>query len=75
MVLVSCKNKEKTIKNEGVRVVTGFFLIIKMKELELLQDFFPLWELSVAMETRVLIRSSLIHMQSIPHPNDAPDEI
>ena len=29
----------KTIKNEGVRVVTRFFPIIKMKELELLQGF------------------------------------
>ena len=44
-VLVICKNKEDPSKNEGARVVTRFFPIIN------------LWELSVAIETRVLIRS------------------
>ena len=41
VVLVTCKNKEEQIKNEGARVVTR-----------------SLWKLSVAMETRVLIRTS-----------------
>ena len=34
-----------------------------------------LWELSVAMETRVLIRSSPKPNAVNPPPNDAPDEI
>ena len=60
VVLVTCKNKEEQIKNKGV---------------EWSQDF-TLWELSVAMETRVLIRSYPKNlMQLIPYPNDAPDEI
>ena len=48
-VLVTCKNEEDPIK---------------MEELECSQDFpiITLWELSVAMETRVLIRSG-------PKPN------
>ena len=50
VVLATCKNKEEPIKNEGARVVTRFCPNIK------------LWELSVAMETRVLIESS-------PKPN------
>ena len=49
-VLVTCKYEEDPIKNEGARVVTTFFPII------------TLWELSVAMDTRVLIRSG-------PKPN------
>ena len=49
-VLVTCKYEEEPIKNEGARVVTTFFPII------------TLWELSVAMDTRVLIRSG-------PKPN------
>ena len=44
--LVSCKNKEEPIKNEGVKSGHKIFPII------------TLWELSVAMETRVLIRSN-----------------
>ena len=49
-VLVTCKYEEDPIINESARVVTTFFPII------------TLWELSVAMETRVLIRSG-------PKPN------
>ena len=49
-VLVTCKYEEVQIKNEGARVVTTFFPIL------------TLWELSVAMDTRVLIRSG-------PKPN------
>ena len=45
VVLVTCKNKEEPIKNEGARVVKIFPII-------------TLWELSVAMETRALIRSN-----------------
>ena len=51
-----------------------------MKELEWSQGFpiITLWEVSVAMETRVdQFQSDLAQnlMQPIPHPNDAPDEI
>ena len=52
VVLVTCKNEDDHIKNEGARVLTRFFPII------------TLWELSVTMETRVLIRSG-------PKPNAA----
>ena len=45
IVLVTCKNNEEPIKNEGARVVTRVFPIITLKELY------------VAMETRALIRS------------------
>ena len=45
VVLVTCKYEEDLIKNEGARVLTRFSLII------------ALWELSVAMETRVPSRS------------------
>ena len=34
-----------------------------------------LWELSVAMETRVLIRPGQNLMQPFPHPNDTSDTI
>ena len=50
--LVTCKYEEDPIKNEGDRVVTTFSPII------------TLWELSVAMDTRVPIRSG-------PKPNVA----
>ena len=42
-VLITCKYEEDPIKNEGARVFTTFSPIIY------------LWELSVAMDTRVLI--------------------
>ena len=63
VALVFYKYKEEPIKNEEARLVTGFFPII------------TLWELSVAMETRILIQSSPNLMQHIPHTNDVPDEI
>ena len=49
----------------------------KMEELENSKDFpiITLWELSVAMETRVLIRSGPKPYAAFPPPNDAPDEI
>ena len=56
VVIVTCKNKEEQIKNEGARVVTRFSPII------------TLWELSVAMETRVLIRSYPKHNTVNPPP-------
>ena len=43
IVLVNCKNEDDQIKTEGARVLTRFSPII------------TLWELFVAMETRVLI--------------------
>ena len=61
-VLVTCKNKEEPTKNEGARVVIRFSPII------------TLLELSVAMETKVLIRSGP-KPNAVPHPNDASDEI
>ena len=51
-VLITCKYEEDPIKNEGARVDTTFPPII------------TLWELSVAMDTRVLIQSG-------PKPNAA----
>ena len=51
-VLVTCKYDEDPIKNEGARVDKNIFPII------------TLWELSVAMDTRVPIRSG-------PKPNAA----
>ena len=62
VVLVTCKNKEEQIKNEGVRVVTRD------------SPFNPI-RASVAMETRVLIRSYQNLSQLISHPNDALNEI
>ena len=56
VVLATCKNKEEPIKNEGY---SG-------------HNIFPnitIWELSVTMETRVLIQSI-----PIPHLNNAPDD-
>ena len=51
-ILVTCKYEKDPIKNEGARVFTTFSPII------------TLWELSVAMDTRLLIRSG-------PKPNAA----
>ena len=61
--LVTCKYEEDPIKNEGARVDTTFSPII------------TLWELFVAMETRVPILPGPNLMQSIPHPKDASDKI
>ena len=48
----------------------------KIKALECSQDFpiITLWELSVAMETRVLIRSGP-NLKPFPNPNDASVKI
>ena len=63
VVLVACKNKEEQIKNEGARVVTRFFPIITYG--------------SYLLPWKPKFRSDLTQnlMQSIPHPNNAPDEI
>ena len=45
VVLVTCKNEEDPIKNVGAKSANNIFPII------------TIWELSVAMENRVLIRS------------------
>ena len=62
-VLVTCKYEEDPIKNEGARVDTTFSPIIN------------LWELSVAMDTRVPIRSGPKPNAVFPHPNDGSDKI
>ena len=63
-VLVTCKYEEDPIKNEGARVVTIFSPII------------TLWELSVAMDTRVPIRSSpKPNAWPFPHPNNGSIKI
>ena len=56
VVLVICKNEEDPIKNEVARVATTFFPIITQ------------WELSVAMETRVLIRPGPKPNATFPPP-------
>ena len=56
VVLVTCKNIEEPIKNEGARVVTRFSPIITQ------------WELYVAMETKVLIRSGPKPSAANPQP-------
>ena len=61
VVLITCKN-EDPIKNEGARVATRFFPII------------TLWELSVAMETRVLIGPDPKPNAAFPHLYDASDK-
>ena len=53
-VLVTCKYEEDLIKNEGTRMVTTIFPII------------TLWELSVAMDTRVLFPSGQKPNASFP---------
>ena len=62
-VFVTCKYEEDPIKNEGARVFTTFTPII------------TLWGLSVAMDTRVPIRSGQNLMQPFPYPNDGSDKI
>ena len=63
VVLVTCKNEEDPIKTKGARVATRFSPII------------TLWELSVAMESRVAIRSGPKSNAAFPLPNDASDKI
>ena len=58
VVLVTCKNEEDPIKKEGARVATRVPPLSR-----------TLWELSVAMETRVLIRSDPKHIAAFPPPN------
>ena len=53
-VLIICKYEEDPIKNEGPRVFTTFPPIIN------------LWELSVAMDTRVPIQSQGSKCPSLP---------
>ena len=62
IVLVTC-NKEEPIKNEEARVFTRLFPII------------TIWELFAAIEIRVLLWSGPNRIQTIPHPNNAPDEM
>ena len=54
-VIVTSKNQEEPIKNEGARVLTAFF-------------FTTLWEIHVTMETRVLIRSDPKLTVALPPP-------
>ena len=61
-VIVTCKYEKDLIKNIRENVMS-FFPII------------TLWELSVAMGTRVLIQSGSKTTESFPHPNDASDKI
>ena len=56
VVLVIPKNEKYPIKNEVARVATTFFNIITQ------------WELSVAMETRVLIRPGPKPNATFPPP-------
>ena len=62
-VLVTCKYDEDPIRNEVAILRTTFSPIIS------------LWELSFAMETRVLIQSALKPYTAFPHPNDATYQI
>ena len=62
VVLVTYKNEEDPIKNEGAIVATMFSQIK------------TLWEVFVAIETRVLIRSGPNIMQPFPHPNVASEK-
>ena len=63
IVLVSCKNKEEQIKNEGARVVTRFSQLLPYG--------------SYLLPWKPEFWSDLTQnlMQSVPHPNDASDEI
>ena len=58
-VLVTCKNEDDRLKNEGARVFT----------------IITLWELSVAMDTRVPIRSGPKPNAAFLNPNDGSDLI
>ena len=60
VVLVTCKNKEEPIKNEGARVVTRFSPLLRY-----LLPWKPKFYFDLAQNL----------MQPIPNPNDAPDEI
>ena len=62
-VIVTCKYKKDPIKNSQENVMTPFCPII------------TLWELSIAMETRVLIWSASKPNAAFPPPYDASDKI
>ena len=62
VVLVTCKNKEESIKNEGVRVGTRF------------SPLQPYGSYLLPLEP-VLIRFCPKPNAVIPPPNDVPDEI
>ena len=68
--LVICKNEDPP-KNDCTRVVT----IIRMVTGHKIFSIITLWELSAAMETKVLIRSGPKPNTDNPPPSDAPDEI
>ena len=55
-VLITCKYKKDRIKNKQEKVATSFSTIIGQ------------WELSVAMETRVLIQSAPKPYAAFPPP-------
>ena len=61
VVLLTCKNEEDPIKNKGDGALTRYTPII------------TLYELSVAMGTRVLIRSGPKPNAAFPHPNGVSD--
>ena len=63
MVLRLTSNEEDLIINEVARVLIRFSPIITQ------------WELSVAIETRVLIRSGSKHNAAFPPPNNALDKV
>ena len=63
LVLVTCKFEKDLIKTNSERVETSFFFIESQ------------WELSVAMETRVLIQSAPKPKKPFPHPHDATHKI
>ena len=62
-VIIACKYDKDRIKNSREKVETPFF------------PFITLWELSVARETRVLIRSGPKPNAAFTQPNDASDKI
>ena len=62
-VLVTCTKKEEPIKNEGARVVTGF------------PHYNPMGAICCHGNKSSKFDLSQNLMQSIPHPNNASDEI
>ena len=62
-VIITCKFEKDRMKNSREKVATPFSPII------------TLWDLSVAMETRVVIRSGPKPYATFPLPNDASNTI